>query len=129
MQVVFKKVFQWIFSFLVILALVFIYGQYNPNESALFPKCPFKVISGLDCPGCGSQRALHFLINFEILQAFKSNPLLVISIPYILLGFIFELIQEPTRQILKWRKTLFGTNAILIILIIVIGFWILRNLI
>lgn len=126
---VFSKVWQWTFIVLLILILLFIYGQYNPNESALFPKCPFKVISGLDCPGCGSQRALHYLINFEILQAFKSNPLLVISIPYILLGFIFELIEKPTQKILKWRKRLFGNNAILIILTVIIGFWILRNLI
>lgn len=91
-----------------------------------FPKCPFKAVTGLDCPGCGSQRAIHQLLNFNLIAAFKYNPLLLLSIPYILIEIIFRWI-DP-RIIYKQRKVLYGPIAIKIILIVVIAFSIGRNL-
>jgi len=93
----------------------------------LFPKCPFRELTGLKCAGCGSQRAIHHLLNFDFINAAKENIMLVISIPYILIGYIFSLLKQPNEIVLKWRKRLFGQKAILIILTIIILFWILRN--
>jgi hypothetical protein len=67
-------------------------------------------------------------LNAEFFQAFKENALLVISIPYLLTGFSFDLIKNPGERILKWRKTLFGKKAIYLILSVIIAFWILRNI-
>jgi hypothetical protein len=108
---------------------VIVYKVYNPYEYSFFPKCPFLELTGFQCPGCGSQRAIHFLLNLDIYHAFQENALLVISIPYIILGFIFESIQKPSSGILRWRNVLFGRNATYCILVIIIGFWILRNLV
>ena len=114
------------FIVLFVAGLIVIYKTFNP-ATGLFPKCPFKQVTGLQCPGCGSQRAVHHLLNAEIKQAFALNPLLVIAIPYLVVGFFFEVLPLG-KNALKARKFLFGTKAIILILIIVIGFAVWRNL-
>ena len=125
----YKKLLKWGIVVFGIGIMVFLYKFYNPIDSIFFPKCLFKEFTGYKCPGCGSQRAIHYLLNLEIGQAFRENAILVISIPYLIVGFAFELVKEPNARFLIWRQRLFGKIAILIILVIVIGFWILRNLV
>ncbi len=107
--------------------LVIIYKIYNPAEYTYFPKCSFKELTGYKCPGCGSQRAIHALLNFKFSNAIKQNILLVLAMPYVALGFFLDSIKNPNSKILAWRKLLFGTKAIFIILILIVSFWIWRN--
>ncbi len=123
-----KKVLKWFFIISFIIILILLYKTYNPGSISYFPKCPFKEFTGLKCPGCGSQRSIHYLLNFEFLNAFKANAILVLSIPYLLLGFIFDIWRNPSERVLKWRKVLFGQKAIMVVLVIIISFWIVRNL-
>lgn len=109
------------------LALV-AYFLFDPSSSGFFPKCPFYVLTGLKCPGCGSQRALHALLNLQVGRAFSENPLLVISIPYLLLALVFFLKKDKSE---KWQAAddlLFRGKAVKVILVVVLGFWLLRNL-
>jgi hypothetical protein len=107
---------------------VILYKTYNPYGNIYFPKCPFRELTGLKCPGCGSQRAIHYLLNFDILNAIKENVIFVLSIPYILTGLVFDTLKKPNEKVLKWRKVLFGQKAIFLILTVIIAFWILRNI-
>ncbi|MBN8622456.1 MAG: DUF2752 domain-containing protein [Flavobacteriales bacterium] len=91
-----------------------------------FPSCPFKSLTGFDCPGCGSQRAIHEILHLNFKKAFKYNALLVLAIPYILLFFIFNMEWVKIR-FPKTEKFLFGRNSLLMILAIVILFFIFRN--
>ncbi len=52
----------------------------------------------------------------------------VFALPYILTGFVFELLKNKNRFIVKWRKILFGQIAIYLILTVFIAFWIIRNI-
>lgn len=115
--------------FFGLLGLAYVYQAYNPLDSAWFPKCPFKSVTGYECAGCGSQRAVHHLLNLEFKSAFKENPLLVLSIPYILLGWIIDGSKNPSQRMIKMRKTWYGLRATYIVLGIVLSFWVLRNLI
>ncbi|MGF7231103.1 DUF2752 domain-containing protein [Arachidicoccus sp.] len=126
--IIIKRTLRWVLIFISVGFLIFLYKKYNPIGNNYFPKCPFKELTGYQCPGCGSQRAIHYLLNFQLIAAFKENMLLVLSIPYLLLGFIFNQIKNPSEKILKYRKRLFGPKAIYIILVIVTAFWILRNI-
>lgn len=125
-----KKIYRQRLFLIITIALVggVVYYLFSPLESSFFPKCPFHSITGLDCPGCGSQRALHYLTHFEIKKAFLSNPLLIMAIPYILTGIYFEYFGGKENYP-RMRKILFGKNAAVIVLIVVLLFWIGRNLI
>ncbi len=123
-----KKGFLILIGAFILIAGLIIFRNFNPYESKFFIQCPFLKITGLKCPGCGSQRALHYLANFELIKAFKENCILVCSIPYIIGGVVLEL-KQPTKEVLSTRKLLYSTNAIYVILVIIIAFWILRNVI
>jgi len=125
----YRNIVKWSIIVVVLIAVFFIYKLYNPLDSVYFPKCPFKELTGLECPGCGSQRAIHALLNGNIGEALKANILLVLAIPYLITGFIFDLVKSNNPSFLKWRKLLFGEKAIYILLAIIIGFWILRNVV
>ena len=124
----FSKILKWSIVIIFVTILAILYRTYNPSGNIYFPKCPFRELTGLKCPGCGSQRAIHYLLNFDILNATKENAILVLSLPYILTGLVFDLLKQPNGKILKWRKRLFGQKAIFVILTIIIAFWILRNI-
>ena len=106
----------------------YIYSTLNPYEYNFFPKCPFHLITGYKCPGCGSQRAIHYLFNFDIASAFHENQLLVVSIPYIILGLYLDAIKIKNEKQLRIRRVFYGKTAILIVFTIIISFWIFRNL-
>ncbi|HVE92506.1 MAG TPA: DUF2752 domain-containing protein [Actinomycetota bacterium] len=60
---------------------------FDPARSALFPPCPFKLATGLDCPGCGTLRGLHEMLRGNPATAFGLNP---VSMAVLLLaaGFV-----------------------------------------
>jgi hypothetical protein len=104
----------------------YVYSLYNPVESNLFPKCPSKYVTGYDCPGCGSQRAVHSLFNGEVSKAFNYNPLLFFLVPYGLLVGVFEWI--PSLRNHSFRKLLINFYTIMVVFSIVILFTVWRNL-
>lgn len=73
--------------------VLYYYKTFNPEES-FFPRCPFFWATGLKCPGCGSQRAVHQLLNFDIAAAFRYNACLVLSIPVLLFLLFAQLFQS-----------------------------------
>ena len=41
----------------------------DPNRSAAFPFCPLRLLTGIDCPFCGSLRATHALAHGHLAAA------------------------------------------------------------
>lgn len=119
---------KWTAIFGVLILLVVIYALFDPAGNAWFPKCPFRMLTGLECPGCGSQRAVHSLLRFDIRGALSENVLLVVSIPYLAAGFVFDVRRSANENALRWRRRLFGTTAIWTVFTVVVVFWILRNI-
>lgn len=110
------------------LIFLLIYFLLNPQHNILFPKCPIYVLTGWQCPGCGSQRAIHCLLHFDFAQAFRYNALMVMSIPYLIVAFYFEYFKGKYKYP-SIRRILFGEKACLFILVITITFFFTRNLI
>lgn len=100
---------------------------FNPAETGVFPRCPFLMLTGLKCPGCGSQRAIHALLHGDIIRAWDYNPLLIIAVPYIILGFIAELSFRRSRLMRTVRDRLYSGRAVWIVLTVIIIYWIGRN--
>lgn len=59
---------------------------FDPTQTHLFPSCPLYKLTGFYCPGCGSTRALHFLLHGDVYSAFAMNPLAILVLPFLLYG-------------------------------------------
>ena len=53
----------------------------DPHQHASWGLCPFKALTGWDCPGCGGLRAVNDLTHGEVSAAWHSNALFVSLIP------------------------------------------------
>ncbi|MFA5554157.1 MAG: DUF2752 domain-containing protein [Phycisphaerae bacterium] len=110
-------------AFIAVLLAVFV---FNPAESKIFPPCPFKTITGFYCPGCGSLRAVHQLMHGHFIEAFRLNPLMVLFTVIMIAIFIAFLI--PSEKIKHLRSRFSKMPIALIVLVIIVAYWLLRNL-
>jgi Protein of unknown function (DUF2752) len=110
----------------ILLALGAIYVFfYEPGKTGFFPPCPFRLLTGLQCPGCGVTRALHQIVHGNFVAAFMLNPLFLISIPFILIAFLRYSIIVLNGGVP--RKNALPQNYIYAIFFVVLSFWIFRN--
>ena len=113
---------------IVIMAGIYVYARFNPEESLFFPKCPVYLLTGYQCPGCGSQRAFFHLFHGNLLTAFRYNPLILALVPYIMTGIYLEYVANIANpRIAHLRNVLFGKWAIVVLSVIIVLFTILRN--
>ncbi|MBC7921136.1 MAG: DUF2752 domain-containing protein [Ferruginibacter sp.] len=107
--------------------LAVLYYRWNPALFRFFPDCPFWVLTGAYCPGCGSQRAVHQLLHGHLRQAADYNLLLVITLP--LLSYVLGV---RTLDYLRNQHTVLPflhSNVFTYgVLVLVLAFWLLRNL-
>src|SRR4030095_2188 len=61
---------------------------FEPGKSGFFPPCPFRLLTGFTCPGCGTTRALHQILHGHFAAAFMLNPLLLLAIPFLLFALL-----------------------------------------
>ena len=109
-----------------VITLLSLYYLFNPNESGIFPKCPFHSFTGLYCPGCGSQRALHSLLHFDFAGTLDYNALYILGISVISYNLIVEGINKFFGK--NYYNYLYHPKTPMFIGIIVMIFWILRNI-
>jgi len=108
-------------------AALYIFYTFNPETQPLFPKCPFLLATGYECPGCGSQRAIHSLLHFNIGAALSYNALMVLVLPYIFLGIWLEYF-GGRKRFPGIEKFFFGRWSAVVVLTVIIAYWIVRNL-
>ena len=65
---------------------------YDPATSTLFPPCPLHYFTGWYCPGCGSLRAIHQLLQGNARAAWAMNPLSMMLFPFLAYGLAREAI-------------------------------------
>ena len=107
-------------------ALSYFYFSYNPSALSIFPKCPFYSITGLYCPGCGSQRAIHQFLHGHLLEGLKHNFLILILATVLIYDGTIFLLNHFTKKPLK--NLLHQSRITKLILIIILSFWVLRNI-
>lgn len=59
----------------------FVLWWQHPEGNKAIPQCLVLKHTGFYCPGCGSLRAIHFLLQGEFTKAWHMNPLTVLLIP------------------------------------------------
>lgn len=105
------------------------YKYLDPAVVPIFPRCPFRLLTGYLCPGCGSQRAIHHLLNLDLPGAWRMNPLLVIALPYLLLGLILKPLSHHNGRGTRLYDQLYGYRASVVALVVIVLFWIGRNIV
>ena len=90
------------------------------------PRCPVKWVTGFDCPGCGSQRALRALLQGHPMEAWSYNLILPPVVAYLLLILTLPLCKGERAARIHAQLT--SAPAIWTLLSVVILWWIVRNL-
>lgn len=71
-----------------LLAATAFVAAVDPHRPGHYPLCPFRALTGLDCPLCGSLRATHDLAHGQLVTAASENLLLVIAAPLLAVGWL-----------------------------------------
>lgn len=82
---------------MIILGCVVLYFEYDPAKYIYFPKCPMRILTGLSCPACGMQRALHALLHLRFAEALSYNYFFIYSIPYGVAIIVAEFLKNTER--------------------------------
>ena len=108
---------------LIILGVGFGYYLWL-NFTHLGIPCPFRMITGWLCPGCGITHMLIALIQLDFHTAYLENPFLFITLPFIIGQIIYQRYLQLTNQTNpQWNQVLLWIYVIALII-----FGILRNL-
>jgi hypothetical protein len=104
----------------------------DPNLAAGYPPCPLKVLTGLDCPGCGGLRCAHALMEGDVAAAFDQNLMAVILLPLAALWLGMLIVRRwrsdsgpPLRSERTLRLQRIFTVSIIVAVVI---FTVVRNL-
>lgn len=100
-------------------ALTYI-GVVDPHRpGAVFPFCPFKLLTGLDCPACGGLRMTHDVLHGNLPAAVMDNAFLLAGLPLLALWSLW-----------RWRRgqQIVTTPVLVVAGLAALGWTIVRNL-
>lgn len=108
---------------IALIVLGTVYFVFDPSTSVFFPKCLFRMITGLPCAGCGSQRALHSLLHLDLSAALRYNFFVVACFPVLFALVLSNLMKDrwPRFYTLTHHRSVAWTMLVLTLL-----WWILR---
>lgn len=107
-------------------AVIATYALFNPMNEPMAPKCIVKTLTGLSCPGCGTQRTLHAIAIGRPLNEALSHNLFIIPATALLATLAAAYAIAPAN---KRPLRLVTSNATLYTLLATIALWtIARNI-
>ena len=66
-------------------------GLVDPHRpGAVFPACPFKLLTGWNCPFCGGLRMTHDVLHADLAAAVADNVFLLAGLPMLVLWWIWR---------------------------------------
>ena len=99
----------------LVIVLLFVLYKYNPITSGIYPRCVSYSLFSINCPGCGTLRAIHHLFNGEIIHSIKSNILIYITIVYMLVRSLISKLREQSFIINFSSREISGMMIFIII--------------
>lgn len=110
---------------IIVVAFILTYFFFDPTAYDFFPECTFLMLTDLKCPGCGSQRAIHALLNGNFIEAVKFNAIFVVSLVFIAIYIYAEFTKNKHPELFKLLNS---RGVIYSIIGIFVAWWILRNI-
>ena len=99
----------------------------DPHQGGSYAYCPWLMLTGTYCPGCGGLRAVNDLTNGDLAAAASSNLLFVVSLPVLVLWWastVRDRWQGRVRQVAARRHAMLAVAF----LAVALGFAVVRNL-
>jgi hypothetical protein len=95
-------------------------GIVDPHKpDSIFPVCPFRLLTGLNCPGCGALRMIHDVLHGDLAAAINDNVVLLVGVPLLAVWFLLR------RRDRRSPLTLPSAAAVIITLV---AWTVVRNL-
>lgn len=118
-----KSKYLYIAGGIILLVFAIVFYVYDPSTSIFFPKCPFMMLTGLPCAGCGSQRAIHSLLHLRISDALHYNVLVVILLPVLAVLMTASFLREKHPGFYNLTHNKYVANTLLVVVLL---WWVLR---
>lgn len=117
--------FAGIFLAATALGIAAMVSFFNPATHNFYPVCQFHRLTGLNCPGCGTTRALYALLHGKLLTALRDNALFAL----ILVIFTIRTTWFSLKKLRgKANGEFFLAKFLWPLLILALVFTVLRNL-
>ncbi|WP_439628984.1 DUF2752 domain-containing protein [Gemmata sp.] len=96
-----------------------------PTADSLYPKCVLYQATGLHCPGCGTGRAAHAVLNGRLVGAAGFNPFATLAVPVLFVLAVRRAVLwvRGSDRLRARRSSRWGWG----VLAVVVAFWVLRN--
>jgi hypothetical protein len=95
-------------------------GLGDPHSPGfVFPVCPFKALTGWNCPACGGLRMTHDVLHGDLGAAVVDNVFLLVGLPLLAVWLL-----------VRWRRgqSLMPIPVIVVIAMAAITWTVVRNL-
>jgi hypothetical protein len=95
-------------------------GAVDPhNANSVYPHCPFKWLTGWDCPFCGGLRMTHDLLHGHVAASVYDNVFLLAGLPALAVWLL-----------VRWRRghRTVPIAAVITITVVTIAWTVVRNL-
>lgn len=99
----------------------------SPEQAADGPVvCPFRLLTGLPCPGCGMTRAWVFAMHGQLRPALAANPFVVVALPAAIALIVGVAVAAVRRRQPPDVRPILSSLAVRLVLIAWVGFGVLR---
>lgn len=96
----------------------------DPNQAGSFAVCPFLAVTGWQCPGCGTLRAVRALTRGDVVLALDLNALTTLLLPLLLVAWASWFGVALGRRRSTVRLPAWAGTAVAVA---VPSFWVARN--
>ncbi|MBX7456075.1 DUF2752 domain-containing protein [Mycolicibacterium sp. 3033] len=95
-------------------------GLGNPHSADfVFLPCPFKALTGWNCPACGGLRMTHDLLHGDLAAAFVDNAFVLIGLPLLLAWMMLRRYRGQSAA---------NTPVFVVVIVTAVAWTIVRNL-
>ena len=120
-----NKIMPYVLPFFLLIIFI-LYYLVDPSQTNFPLQCPWRLLTGTQCPACGLQRALHSLFHGDLSEALSFNYFFIFSIPYALLAIISTW-YNYNHVFDKLRAFIYHRFMLKSYIVLYFCWWIIRN--